>query len=135
MSSFPSGDIQFVSKVGDRYLFNHRDEKLVRVQFADLLISSNEGGVPFVFPAPVYEVKHIPPHAYIELPARDQQLDGYMLLRIDEAEWDDGQTVTDPLKLSERSLWGGAVFSEEKADRELKQLRTEPERRAKTTDD
>lgn len=134
MSSFPSGKLQFVSKGNTRYLFNHRDEKVVRVQFADLLISSNEGA-PFVFPAPVYEVKHIPPHAYVELPSRDQHLDGYMLLRIDEAEWHDGQTVTDPLKLSERSLWGGAVFSEEKADRELKQLRTEPERRAKTTDD
>lgn len=132
MSSFPSGDLQVVVQTGDRYLFNHRDAALERVQIADLLVTSNEGSAvgPYVFPAPVYEVQTVPPHAYVQLPSRDDHLDGYTLWRIDAAEWEDGRSIDAPLIMPQRKLWGGAVFTERQVQREVKHLRTEPERQA-----
>lgn len=134
MTSFPSGDLQVVVQPGQRFLFNHRDKALKRVQLADLLVTSNEGSNagPFVFPAPVYRICDIPPHTYVRLPSKDESLDGYTLWRIDEATWADGKRLEKQKTLSERRLWGGAVFSETQVQREVEHLRTEPERPATT---
>lgn len=130
MSQFPSGDCQVVVQLDTRLLFNHRDAKLERILLAELLVSSGGASGPFVFPAPVYEVEGLPPHSYTELPASDEKLDGYTLWRMDKAEWRDGRALTEPIKLSERKLWGGATFSEAHVQREVQHLHTEPSRPA-----
>jgi len=129
MSRFPSGDLQVVTRGGDRLLFNHRDAALSRIRVAELLVSV-ESSEPFVFQIPVYEIEEIPSHSYTGLPSRDENLDGYILWHVREAEWEDGYALTDPLKLSERKVWGGATFPETRVDREVVRVDTEPERPA-----
>lgn len=132
VSRFPSGSLQVVVQLDSRLLFNHRDAELKRILLAELLISSGGASGPFVFPAPVYEIEGLPPHSYMELPSSDEYLDGYRLWHIREAEWEDGKTLTEPIKLSERKLWGGATFSEAHVQREAEHLHTEPSRSALT---
>ena len=130
MSRFPSGDLQVVTRGGDRLLFNHRDVALSRIRVAELLVSSEGPSGPLVFQIPVYEIEEIPPHAYTDLPSRDENLDGYVLWHVREAEWEDGKTLTEPIKLSERKIWGGATSPETRVGREVVQVDTEPERPA-----
>ena len=130
MSQFPSGDCQVVVQLDTRLLFNHRDAKLERILLAELLVSSGGASGPFVFPAPVYEVEELPAHSYTKLPSTDEKLDGYTLWRIREAEWEDGEPLTKPIKLSELRRWGGAAFSEAHVQREVQHLHTEPSRPA-----
>jgi hypothetical protein len=129
VSQFPSGPLQVVVQLDTRFLFNHRDAELKRILLAELLVSSGGASGPFVFPAPVYEIEKLPPRSYTELPSADG-LDGYSLWHIREAEWEDGRTLTEPIKLSERKLWGGATFSEAHVQREVQHLHTEPSRSA-----
>lgn len=130
MSQFPSGPLQVVVQLDTRLLFNHRDVELRSILLAELLVSSRGASGPFVFPAPVYEIEVLPPHSYTELPSADEKLDGYSLWHVREAEWEDGETLTEPTKLSERKLWGGATFSESHVQREVQHLHTEPSRSA-----
>lgn len=130
MSRFPSGDLQVVTRGGDRLLFNHRDVALSWIRVAELLVSSEGPSGPFVFQIPVYQIEGIPPLAYTGLPSRDENLDGYVLWHVREAEWEDGYALTQPVKLSERKVWGGATFPETRVDREIVQVDTEPERPA-----
>ncbi len=130
MSRFPSGPLQVVVQPDTRFLFNHRDVELRSILLAELLVSSVGASRPFVFPAPVYEIEELPPRSYTELPCSDEKLDGYSLWHIREAEWGDGESLTDPIKLSERKLWGGATFSEAHFQREVQHLHTEPSRPA-----
>ena len=130
MSQFSSGDCQVVVQLDARLLFNHRDAKLERILLAELLVSSGGASGPFVFPAPVYEIEGLPPHSYTELPSPREKLDGYTLWHIREAEWEDGEPLTKPIKLSERKLWGGATFSEAHVQRDVVPLHTEASRPA-----
>jgi len=130
VSQFPSGSLQVVVQLDTRFLFNHRDAELKRILLADLLVSSGGASGPFVFPAPVYQIGGLPPRSYTELPSADEKLDGYSLWHIREAKWGDGRTLTEPTKLSERKLWGGATFSEAHVQREVQHLHTEPSRPA-----
>jgi hypothetical protein len=107
---------------------------LKRILLAELLVSSGGASGPFVFPAPVYEVEELPAHSYTKLPSADEKLDGYTLWHIREAEWEDGKTLTEPIKLSERKLWGGATFSENLVQRTVRHLHTEPSRPATGTE-
>lgn len=137
MSQFPSGDCQVVVQLDTRLLFNHRDAKLERILLAELLVSSGGASGPFVFPAPIYgiyEIEGLPAQSYTELPSSDEKLDGYTLWHIREAEWEDGKTLTDPVKIGERKLWGGATFSENLVQREVRHLHTEPSRSAIETE-
>lgn len=130
MSAFPSGDLQVVAQPCARYLFNHRDAALSRVRLAELVVSSGGPQDPVVFEAPVYKTGDLPSHSYTELPSRRRHVDGYVLWRIGEAEWEDQKTVTSRAKLSERKIWGGAIFSEILVRREVRRIDTEPARPA-----
>ncbi len=130
MSQFPSGPLQVVVQLDTRFLFNHRGSELKRILLSELLVSSGGASGPFVFPAPVYQIQDLPPHSYTELPSADEKLDGYSLWHVREAEWEDGKTLMEPVKLSERKLWGGATFSEAHVQREVQHLHTEPSRPA-----
>ena len=130
VSQFPSGDLQVVVQLDTRLLFNHRDVRVERVRLAELLVSSGGPSGPFVFPAPVYRIERLPSQSYTELPSSDEKLDGYTLWHIREAEWEDGKSLTEPIKLPERKLWGGATFSENLVQREVRHLNTEPSRPA-----
>ena len=130
MSRFPSGNLQVVSQLGTRLLFNHRDAELKHIRLAELLVSSGGASGPFVFPAPVYRIEELPSHSYTKLPSSDEKLDGYTLWHIREAEWDDGIALNEPIKLSELRRWGGATFSENLVQRTVRHLHTEPSRPA-----
>lgn len=134
VSSFPSRELQVVSQLGTRLLFNHRDAELKRILLAELLVSAGGASGPFVFPAPIYEIEGLPAQSYTELPSSDEKLDGYTLWHIREAEWEDEKTLTDPVKIGERKLWGGATFSENLVQREVRHLHTEPSRSAIETE-
>lgn len=130
MSAFPAGDLQVVAQPCARYLFNHRDSKLKVACLAELVVSSGGPQGPVVFEAPVYKTGGLPSHSYIELPSRRRHVDGYVLWRIDKADWGDGKTLAEPIKIGERRLWGGATFSENYVKREVRHLHTEPSRSA-----
>ena len=130
MSSFPEGDLQVVNQLDTRYLFNHRGADLKHVQLGDLRVTAIYTEVPIVFRAPVYVIEDLPSQSYTELPPPTREV-GYSLWRIDEASWVDGETM-DPKKLSERSLWGGATFSQSEVECRVQHLHTEPIRPAKT---